>query len=80
MIPIPFQQTIDLYLRRWNPALRPSTILGKRGILKLFTAYLRANYPDVQSFSQLQRHPHIDGWLEHLLYMKPISRNCSIRT
>ena len=77
---IPFQQTIDLYLRRWNPTLRPSTILGKRGILKLFTAYLRDHYPDVQSFSQLQRAPHIDGWLEHILYTKPISRNCSIRT
>ena len=77
---IPFQQTIDLYLRRWNPTLRPSTILGKRGILKLFTAYLRDHYPDVQSFSQLQRTPHIDGWLEHILYTKPISRNCSIRT
>jgi site-specific recombinase XerD len=77
---IPFQQTIDLYLRRWNPTLRPSSILGKRGILKRFTAYLRDHYPDVQSFCQLQRTPHIDSWLEHILYMKPISRNCSIRT
>ena len=77
---IPFQQTIDLYLRRWNPTLRPSTILNKRGLLKHFTAYLREHFPDVQSFSQVQRTPHIDGWLEHLLYMKPISRNCAIRT
>jgi len=77
---IPFQQTIDLYLRRWNPTLRPSTILNKRGLLKQFTAYLREHYPAVQSFSQVQRTPHIDGWLEHLLYMKPISRNCAIRT
>ena len=80
MNPIPFQQTIDLYLRRWNPTLRPSTILNKRGILKHFTAYLREQYPDVQSFSQLQRHPHIDSWLEHILYMKPVSRNASIRS
>ena len=76
---IPFQQTIDLYLRRWNPTLRPSTIINKRGILKNFAAYLNEHYPDVQSFSQLQRTPHIDGWLEHILYMKTISRNASIR-
>jgi hypothetical protein len=80
MNPISFQQTIDLYLRRWNPTLRPSTILNKRGLLKQFTAYLREHFPEVQSFSQVQRTPHIDGWLEHILYMKPISRNCAIRT
>jgi integrase len=80
MNPSPFQQTIDLYLRRWNPTLRPSSILNKRSLLKQFTAYLRDHYPEVQSFSQLQRTPHIDGWLEHILYMKPISRNCAIRT
>ena len=76
---IPFQQTIDLYLRRWNPTLRPSTIINKRGILKNFAAYISEHYPDVQSFSHLQRTPHIDGWLEHILYMKIISRNASIR-
>ena len=76
----PFQQTIDLYLRRWNPTLRPSTMLNKRGLLKHFTAYLREHFPELQSFSQVQRHPHIDGWLEHILYMKPSSRNCAIRT
>jgi len=77
---IPFQQTIDLYLRRWNPTLRPSTMLNKRGLLNHFTRYLREHYPEVQSFSQLQRHPHIDGWREYLLYMKPVSRNAAIRT
>lgn len=79
---IPFQQTIERYLRRWHPTLRPSTMLGKRGLLKRFAAYLHAYHPEVQSFSQLQRHPHVEGWLQHILYMKPSSRNnaiCSLR-
>lgn len=77
---IPFQQTIERYLRRWRPTLRPSTMVNKRGLLTRFTAYLHEHYPDVQSFSQLQRYPHIEGWLEHILYMKPVSRNAVIRT
>jgi site-specific recombinase XerD len=77
---IPFRQTIDLYLRRWNPTLRPSTMLNKRGLINHFTRYLREHYPEVQSFSQVRRHPHIDGWREYLLYMKPVSRNAAIRT
>jgi len=77
---IPFQQTIDRYLRRWRPTLRPSTMVNKRGILIHFIAYLREHHPDVQSFSQVERYPHIEGWLEYILYMKATSRNASIRT
>ena len=77
---IPFQQTIERYLRRWRPTLRPSTVLNKRSLLVRFTAYLREYHPEVQSFSQLQRYPHIEGWIEHILYMKAVSRNASIRT
>jgi site-specific recombinase XerD len=77
---IPFQQTIERYLRRWRPTLRPSTMVNKRSLLIRFTAYLHEHHPDVQSFSQLERYPHIEGWREHLLYMKPVSRNAAIRT
>ena len=77
---IPFQQTIERYLRRWRPTLRPTTMLNKRSLLTRFTAYLHEHHPEVESFSQLQRYPHIEGWLEHILYMKPISRNGAIRT
>ena len=77
---IPFQQTIDRYLRRWRPTLRLSTMVNKRSLLKHFVVYLHEHHPDVQSFSQLQRYPHIEGWLEYILYMKPSSRNAKIRT
>ena len=77
---IPFQQTVDRYLRRWSPTLRPATMVNKRSLLKHFIAYLRENHHEVESFSQLQRYPHIEGWLEHILYMKSSSRNAKIRT
>ena len=77
---IPFQQTIDRYLRRWRPTLRPTTMVNKRSLLKGFIGYLHEHHPQVKSFSQLQRYPHIEGWLEHILYMKASSRNAKIRT
>lgn len=77
---IPFQQTVDRYLRRWRPTLRPSTMVNKRSLLKQFIAYLHEHHSEVESFSQLQRYPHIEGWLEYILYMKPVSRNAKIRT
>jgi site-specific recombinase XerD len=74
-----FEQTLERYLQRWRPTLRPSTLLNKRGTLRNLTAYLREHHPDVHSFAQLQRQPHIEGWLEHILYLKSSSRNKNIR-
>jgi len=74
-----FEPTIKRYLRRWRPTLQPATIQSKDGILHRFAAYLREHHPDVRRFSQLQRQPHIDGWIEHLLHLKPASRNVIIR-
>jgi site-specific recombinase XerD len=75
-----FEQTIDRYIRRWRPTLRPDTVLNKRSVLLRFAAYLREHYPELSSFSQLQRQTHIEPWLEHILYLKSSSRNASIRT
>ncbi len=75
-----FERTIERYLRRWRPTLRPSTVLNKRYLLAGFVAYLREHHPDVSQFCQLLRQPHIEPWLEHLLYLKPGSRNGYIRT
>jgi hypothetical protein len=35
-------------------------MVNKRSLLIRFTAYLHEHHPDVQSFSQLQRYPHIE--------------------
>jgi site-specific recombinase XerD len=75
-----FERAIERYLHRWRPTLRPTTVLNKRSVLHSFTSYLREHHPDVHGFDQLQRQPHIEAWLEHLLYLKPSSRNLVIRT
>jgi site-specific recombinase XerD len=74
-----FERTTERYLHRWRPTLRPSTMLNKRSMLHNFTSYLSEHHPDLHGFNQLQRQPHIEGWLEHLLYLKPSSRNLVIR-
>ena len=76
----PFEKSIERYLRRWRPTLRPLTIANKGYTLRRFVVYLREQHHDVQRFSQLRRQPHIEDWLEYILYMKAASRNASIRT
>ena len=75
-----FEPTIKRYLQRWRPTLRPATIYSKAGILRRFVAYLREHHPEVRRFSQLQRQPHIEGWLEHMLPLRAVTRNHAIRT
>jgi integrase len=75
-----FEPTIKRYLRRWRPTQRPSTIRSKSGIMHRFAAYLREHHPEVRRFSQVQRDPHIEGWLESLLYLHPATRNTCVRT
>ena len=74
-----FEPTIKRYLRRWRPTQRPSTIYSKSGILRRFVAYLHENHPEVRRFSQLKRDPHIEGWLESMLHLSPVTRNWAIR-
>ena len=69
-----FQPTIKRYLRRWRPTQRPATIHSKSSILRRFVAYLREHHPEVHRFSQLQRDPHIEGWLESMLHLSPVTR------
>ncbi len=75
-----FEPTIKRYVRRWRPTQRPSTIHSKNSILRRFAAYLREHHPEVCRFDQLQRDPHIEGWLESMLYLHPATRNGAIRT
>jgi integrase len=75
-----FEPTIKRYLRRWRPTQRPATIKSKSGILRRFVAYLREHHPEVRRFSQLQRDPHIEGWLESMLHLHPVTRNTASRT
>jgi len=49
-------------------------------MLRRFAEHIQEQHPDIHQFSQLQRRPHIDDWLEYLLYLKAASRNTHIRT
>ncbi|MBL7076071.1 MAG: tyrosine-type recombinase/integrase [Kiritimatiellae bacterium] len=73
-----FDPTIKRYLRRWQTTLRPETIKSKRGLLRRFSTYLRENHPEVRRFSQLQRDPHIEGWIESRLSVSVVTRNWEI--
>ena len=75
-----FEPTIKRYVRRWRPTQRPSTIYSKGSNLRRFAAYLREHHPEVRRFNQLQRDPHIEGWLESMLHLHPTTRNIAIRT
>ncbi len=79
-----FEPTIKRYVRRWRPTQRPSTIHNKNSMLRRFAAYLREHHPEVRRFNQLQRDPHIQGWLESMLHLqrrsgfRPLSRPCPV--
>jgi site-specific recombinase XerD len=73
------EQTAQRYLQRWRPTLRPASIHGKKQALNNLIGYLREHHPEVHHFNELQRCPHIEGWLEHLLYLKASSRITVIR-
>jgi len=78
-MPETFEQTMERYLQRWAPTLRPSTLRTKRTALRSLIGYLHAEHPELRQCRQLQRAPHIEGWLQHILYLKASSRIVQIR-
>ena len=60
------EEALDARRRLLATTLRPATVTHYGQTIRLFTAYLRENFPDVRRASQLRRDPHILGWLEHL--------------
>lgn len=57
-----FEQAVDSI----GAALHPDTVRHYRGTARKFLTYLGLNHPEVRSLDQLQRNPHILGWLAHL--------------
>jgi site-specific recombinase XerD len=68
------EETVERYLQRRQPMWRPATILGKRSTLLGVCRYLRAEYPRLRGWQQLQRDPHILAWLRHSLRFKSTTR------
>ena len=57
--------------------LRPDTVLGYRVAANCFLNYLGACYPQICRLSQLQRDPHILGWLRTLCEKTPPYKNAT---
>lgn len=57
--------------------LRPATIQYYRSPVNRFLRYLHLNHPEIQTPAQLQRNPHILGWLRSLTGENPPLTNRS---
>lgn len=58
-------------LRTMSATLRPKTIEHYQTFSRAFVRYLHQSYPEVKGPSQLQRNPHILGWLRSLAERDP---------
>jgi site-specific recombinase XerD len=70
---------LERELRSLATTLRPSTVKGYRCSVRHFLNYLSIFFPTISEFRQLQRDPHIQGWLEELWKQRP-SLSISCRT
>jgi len=73
------EETLDRYLLRVAPTLRPRTVESKRSVIRNLIGYLREHHAHIEHWQQLQRDPHIEGWLHSLLRYKPGTRDHQIR-
>ncbi len=62
-----FEQAIDSL----GAALHPETVRHYRGTARNFLKWLGVRYPDIHLLNQLQRNPHVLGWLAHLHSQSP---------
>jgi integrase len=54
------------YCRKMTTVRRPGTINIYRRALFDFAWYIQTHFPTLQSYAELQRMPHITGWLQHV--------------
>jgi integrase len=59
----PLSDPFERAIASLGAALNPETIRHYRGTVRSFLSYLGARHPDVSSFPQLRRDPHILGWM-----------------
>lgn len=70
---------LERKLRTLATTLRPATVKGYRGSVRHFLNYHSIFFPTISQPSQLQRDPHIQGWLEEMWKQRP-SLSTSRRT
>lgn len=77
--PCQLDRILQEQLRVLGATLRPSTIQYYRTQANGFLRYLHRDYPEIHSPGQLQRNPHILGWLRSLAEDPPPLTNRSRR-
>jgi site-specific recombinase XerD len=68
---LPLEQIFRDQLDRLATTLRPNTVRAYRNAVNHFLRYLRTQFPQVQTFSDLRRDPHILGWMRFLCQQNP---------
>ena len=59
-------EALQARVRLLATTLRPSTVRQYEHTVRLFLAYLRQSFPELRRPCELQRDPHLLGWLEQL--------------
>jgi integrase len=64
--PHPLEQALQSRAQLLATTLRPATVSQYNQTIRTFMSYLHGNFPQVRRPSDIQRDPHILGWLGHL--------------
>jgi site-specific recombinase XerD len=67
----PLAERFEQAVESLGAALHPDTVRHYRDTVRKFLTWLGARHPEVCSLDQLQRKPHILGWLAHLQSQTP---------
>jgi len=67
----PLGEHFDQIIRALPPTLRPATIEHYRFCAGWFVRYIHSIYPQLRTFAELKRNPHILGWLQSLAERNP---------
>ena len=68
-------QIFEAHLQTLALTLRPGTVRTSHIVARGFLGYLQAAFPEVRQLAQLQRDPHVLGWLRCLCQRKRPLRN-----
>lgn len=71
--PHPLEEALSARVRLLATTLSPATVGNYRHTVRLFMQYLRQRFPEIRRPNQLQRDPHMLGWLEFLWTQKASS-------
>jgi len=67
----PLAPVMNRAVHSFCAALSPETTRHYEGTVRNFLFYFRNHHPDVKRLDQLQRDPHILGWMAHLQARTP---------